>query len=115
MLAQRHSTPPKFWPAEYEQRHTLKPDVDYRCEGGWLVAVPGAGGPPGAGYNAGSSVSRITTDARGGLVANIAGTREVNLSLWCGDGCKPSIPMNENFNLWGHWPAANEPEQPGTD
>jgi len=110
VLAQRHSRPPQFWPAEHEVRQTLKPDVDYRCVQGWLVAVPGAHGPPGAGYNTGSSVSRITRDARGGLVAHIAGTEERNLSLWCGDGCKASIPIDEDVNLWGHWPAVSAPE-----
>lgn len=110
VLAQRHSRPPQFWPAEYEARQTLKRDVHYRCDAGWLVAVPGAGGPPGAGYNTGTAVSRITRDARGGLVANIAGTQERTLSLWCGDGCKASIPINEDANLWGHWPAVSQPE-----
>ncbi|MEZ5512703.1 MAG: hypothetical protein R3F58_02390 [Steroidobacteraceae bacterium] len=110
VLAQRHSRPPQLWPAEYAMRQTLKRDVHYRCDGGWLVAVPGAGGPPDAGYNTGSAVSRITRDARGGLVAHIAGTQERNLSLWCGDGCKGTIPVDEDVNLWGHWPPVSAPE-----
>ena len=92
--------------------HVLKNGEDYECDGGWisgerLVHDPGPdrNNPRPDVVN---GVVRFGKDTAGYLVAESIYPEDVELSLWCGDGCKGIALGTWTMHKWRHW----EPAQP---
>lgn len=76
----------------------------FRCEDGWLVFE---GEPEPDADDAERAEVRLTRASDDGLVATWRFRRSRSFSLWCGDGCKPNIPLpDETVIRWWHVPQA---------
>ena len=72
----------------------------YDCKRGWLV-FKGEEEPDV--NNLRSAQVRMTKSDGGGLVATAKFSFEQTLSLWCGDGCRPNIPLPDGHKArWWH-------------
>jgi hypothetical protein len=94
-------------------REFVIPGDTYRCEDGWLVFI-GEDEPDAD--DADRAAVRMTRASDGGLVARWRFRRSRSFSLWCGDGCKPNLPLpDERVERWWHAPPATVPDPAPVD
>lgn len=95
-----------------DSRFTLEGHA-FRCEDGWLVFT---GEPEPDADNAERAQVRVTRATDGGLVATWRFRRSRSFSLWCGDGCKPNIPLpDETVVRWWHASPAPPADEAAVD
>lgn len=96
-----------LWPTH---QRTVRYERDYTCSGGWISTprkIPGSSeqrnGQPVKWVENG--VETVARDAEGYLVAHGEFQQSQSTSLWCGDGCKGTIPLGTwTKHTWIHWP-----------
>ena len=82
------------------RRQTVIPGQRYTCKDGWVI-FHGEEEPEQGSLHSGEV--RLTKSADGGLVGYSKYRFEQTFSLWCGDGCKPSIPLPDGHKeYWWH-------------
>jgi len=104
-----------LWPTH---QRTIRYEHDYTCSGGWISTprrVPGSSeqrnGQPM--HRVEHGLETIARDAAGYLVAHGEFRQSESVSLWCGDGCKGTIPLGTwTKHTWIHW-APDTPAWPG--
>jgi hypothetical protein len=100
-------------PAVPRTRDFVIPGTTYRCEDGWLVFIGEDEPDADDAERAAVSLTRARDD---GLVARWRFRRSRSFSLWCGDGCKPDLPLpDERVERWWHAPPATAPDTTPVD
>jgi hypothetical protein len=95
------------------RRRTLHRGYEYSCSGGWL-RVDRVVRDPGPDRNNPRpdtviGVVHLRRAQGGSLVARADYKDEMELMLWCGDGCRGVKLGRWHVRQWGRWPAAAAP------